>query len=242
MEYVEKKVKRILCHIMFIYMNFNSLITLFYFPLSILLLEKLSCCQVQHQRSSWQSRDLKPIACCIFVFLVVINTPCLNLELPGTVCIKVKSLIPAGLHWCSHRSLGYLSPGRIYLGSKRNFFVTTSHVVYNIRCLAHAFVQSYGSNLLGFYGNISHVYQVIKPLNWKWKLDLLFKHVSDIFPKVGNKHITVTECVITLSNGLMDSHKIKHSPQITFPPCVTRPSSLTLTSMTVPFVMTPREV
>lgn len=33
-----------------------------------------------------------------------------------------------------------------------------------------------------------------------------------------------------------------NSPQITFPPCVTRPSSLTLTSMTVPFVMTPKEV
>lgn len=32
------------------------------------------------------------------------------------------------------------------------------------------------------------------------------------------------------------------SPQITFPPCVTKPSSLTLTSTTVPLVMTPREV
>lgn len=33
-----------------------------------------------------------------------------------------------------------------------------------------------------------------------------------------------------------------NSPHITFPPCVTSPSSLTLTSMTVPFVMTPKEV
>lgn len=32
------------------------------------------------------------------------------------------------------------------------------------------------------------------------------------------------------------------SPQITFPPCVTRPSSLTLTSTTVPLVMTPSVV
>ncbi len=35
---------------------------------------------------------------------------------------------------------------------------------------------------------------------------------------------------------------IRHSPQMTFPPCVTNPSSLTLTSMTVPLVMTPRVV
>lgn len=32
------------------------------------------------------------------------------------------------------------------------------------------------------------------------------------------------------------------SPQMTFPPCVTNPSSLTLTSMTVPLVMTPSVV
>lgn len=31
-------------------------------------------------------------------------------------------------------------------------------------------------------------------------------------------------------------------PQTTLPPGVTRPSSLTLTSMMVPFVMTPRDV
>lgn len=31
---------------------------------------------------------MKPIPCCIFVFFVVVNTPRVNSELPGTVCIK----------------------------------------------------------------------------------------------------------------------------------------------------------
>lgn len=56
------------------------------------------------------------------------------------------------------------------------------------------------------------------------------------FKKVEDKQIIVED--VKCAEQLV----YQHSPQITFPPCVTKPSSLTLISMTVPFVMTPSEV
>lgn len=55
-------------------------------------------------------------------------------------------------------------------------------------------------------------------------------------------HISFSSCKTQGLHWQKGKSQSKHSPQMTFPPCVTNPSSLTLTSMTVPLVMTPRVV
>lgn len=72
-------------------------------------------------------------------------------------------------------------------------------------------------------------------LNWKWELYRLHRCFWIISRRRGRAH----HCRAGKNWSWAIS---EHSPQITFPPCVTKPSSLTLTSTTVPFVMTPREV
>lgn len=44
------------------------------------------------------------------------------------------------------------------------------------------------------------------------------------------------------SKLVLQCSQFNYLPQITLPPCVTRPSSLTFTSMTVPLVITPNDV
>lgn len=48
----------------------------------------------------------------------------------------------------------------------------------------------------------------------------------------------ISYCTILVTGG----GNYEFLPHITFPPCVTNPNSLTLISITVPFVMTPRDV